>query len=255
MSELTSETVDHLPSVTEPRPPRAEFPVTRWSIVAGAARADSAEALAWLCERYWFPLFAYVRSKGHPKEDAEDLVQGFFSKLLEDKLVERADGERGRFRSYLLGCMNRFMAGEWRHSNCLKRGGGVQWITLDGDEAEARIALEVTAKESPEAQYDRTWALTLLDRVTEQVREECEADGNEGRFEVLKTFINGARGDVPLAEAAERLGVSLAAMKSTVHRLRKRFRERLLAEIRETVTTPEEVAEELQHLFATLSAA
>ena len=232
-----------------------DFPATRWSLVAAAGvdgRGDSG-ALAWLCERYWFPLFAYVRGKGHSPEDAEDLVQGFFVKLLEENLVERAAGERGRFRSFLLGCLHHFMASEWRHGQRQKRGGGAKLIAMDSDEAEARLVMELPGKDSPEADYDRAWALTLLDRVTEQVREECEADGHAGRFEVLRSFINGARGDVPLAEAAERLGVSQPAMKSIVHRLRKRFRERLLAEIRETVTSEEEAAAELQFVFTALS--
>ena len=130
---------------------------------------------------------------------------------------------------------------------------GAKLIAMDSGEAEARLVMELPGKDSPEADYDRAWALTLLDRVTEQVREECEADGHAGRFEVLRSFINGARGDVPLAEAAERLGVSQPAMKSIVHRLRKRFRERLLAEIRETVTSEEEAAAELQFVFTALS--
>ncbi len=214
---------------------------------------DESAAMAWLCERYWFPLFAYVRGKGHSREDAEDLVQGFFVEMLEKNLVERADGRRGRFRSYLLACLSHFMAHEWRDSRALKRGGGVSKIALDADEAEARLAKELPGQHSPETDYDRAWALTLLDRVAAQVRQECEADGNAGRFAMLEPFLHGARGELSLADAAERIGVSLPAMKSIVHRLRKRFRELLMAEIRETVTTEEEVALELQHLFASLA--
>jgi RNA polymerase sigma-70 factor (ECF subfamily) len=234
---------------------RQDFPATRWSLVAAAGvdgRGDSG-ALAWLCERYWFPLFAYVRGKGHSPEDAEDLVQGFFAKLLEENLVERADGGRGRFRSFLLGCMNHFLLHDWRDAQRLKRGGGVARIALDSQDAEARLARDLPGQQSPETEYDRAWALTLLDRVAAQVQVECDADGNAGRFAVLECFLHGARAEMSLAAAAERLSVSLPAMKSIVHRLRKRFRERLMAEIRETVTSEDEVAAELQHLFASLS--
>ena len=220
---------------------------------AGAQGRADGEALTWLCERYWFPLFAYVRGKGYEPEDAEDLVQGFFAKLLEENLVERADGQRGRFRSFLLGCLNYHLSHDRRDSQRQKRGGGMLRIALDSNDAEARLARDLPGRQSPETDYDRAWALTLLDRVAAQVREECEADGNAGRFAVLECFLHGARGELSLADAAEQLGVSLPAMKSIVHRLRKRFRELLMAEIRETVTSEEDVAAELQHLFASLT--
>ena len=233
---------------------RQDFPDTRWSIVLAAAREAGAQpALAWLCERYWFPLFAYVRGRGVPPEDAEDLVQGFFAQLLEANTFAQADAERGRFRSFLLGCLRHFMAHEWRDARRLKRGGSAVHVPLDGHDAEARLARDIPSRGTPEQDFDRAWAVTLLDNVAEQVRAECEADGNDGRFAVLESFLMGDRGEVPLAAAAEKLGVSLAAAKSIVHRLRRRFREKLMLEIRETVTGPEEVQRELEHLLAALA--
>ena len=230
---------------------RQDFPDTRWSIVLAAAREAGAQpALAWLCERYWFPLYAFVRRRGHSPEDAEDTVQGFFAMLLHDGLVEKADAERGRFRTFLLGCLSHHLAHERRDAQRLKRGGGVTAVPFDSDDIEARLARDLPRPGTPEEDYDRAWALTLLDRVAEQVRGECEADGNEGRFAMLESFLHGDRGEVSLAELASRLGVSLAAAKSIVHRLRKRFRERLVAEIRETLPAGEDAEAELRYLFA-----
>ena len=220
---------------------------------AGSGAGDPHAALTWLCERYWFPLFAYVRGRGAGPEDAEDLVQGFFAQLLESNTFAQADAERGRFRSFMLGCLRHFMAHEWRDARRLKRGGAARHVPLDGPDAEARLARDIPARGTPEQDFDRAWAVTLLDHVAEQVRAECEADGNDGRFAVLESFLLGERGETPLAEAAEKLGVSLAAVKSIVHRLRRRFREKLMAEIRETVTGPDDVQGELQHLLAALA--
>jgi RNA polymerase sigma-70 factor (ECF subfamily) len=219
-----------------------------------------------LCERYWFPLFAYVRRLGHPAQDAEDLVQGFFAHFIGAGILARADVERGRFRSFVLGCLNHFLAHEWQRGQRLKRGGGALVFSLDEEQAEARFALELADEEETEARlarelvdeaapdraYDRAWAHTLLDRVTAQLRSECEEGEKAGRFEVLQSFLAGERGEVSFAEAAASLGLTVAATKSVVHRLRTRYRELIRAEVRETVASDEEVDDELRHLFAAL---
>ncbi len=228
------------------------FTATRWSLVRAAARPDDARgALGWLCERYWFPLFAYARGQGLSPEDAEDMVQTFFAALLEQNLVAKADAERGRFRSFLLGCLNNYMARERERGQTIKRGGGIVAISLDDEEAHLQREL-ITAR-TPALDYDRAWALTMLDRVLAVLRKECEDDGNAGRFEVLQGFLHGERGELPMAQAAAQLGVSVAAVKSFVHRLRQRFRALLFAEVRETVSSDEEVPAELQHLLGALA--
>lgn len=233
------------------QPNNPNFTATRWSLVQAAGRPDDAGgALAWLCERYWFPLFAYARGKGLSPEDAEDMVQTFFAGMLEQNLVARAEAERGRFRSFLLGCMNNFMARQRERGQTIKRGGGTVAVSLD--DGEARLQRELITARTPALDYDRAWALTMLDRVLAALRKECEADGKDGRFEVFQCFLHGERADLSMVEAAERLGISVGAVRSFVHRLRLRFRAMLSAEIRETVSSDEEVPGELQHLLAAL---
>lgn len=239
----------------EDAPPdgRMNFPATRWSLVLATKDDGGAlAALTWLGERYWFPLFAYVRRRGHSPEDSEDLVQGFFAWLLGDDVVARAEAERGKFRSFLLGCMNNYLAGEWERAQRMKRGGGATFLSLHDEDIEARFQRELATPGEPEGDYDRLWAITLLDRALVRVRAECEADGNAGRFEVLLPFLQGARGEVPLADAAAKLGLTLPAVKSVVHRLRGRFRETIREEVRETVSSDAEIQEELRHLFAAI---
>lgn len=218
-----------------------------------AGEGESAAALAWLCERYWFPLFAYARGRGSSPVEAEDSVQAFFERIVMGDMLGGADAERGRFRSYLLGCFNHFLSHERRRGQQLKRGGGAECISIDHADAEARLQRELVDGRTPALDFDRAWALTLLDRVMAQLREECDGDGKEGRFAVLQTFIQGERGELPLAEAAEQLGLLLPAVKSIVHRLRRRFRELVHAEIRETVASDEALPAEMEHLFAALS--
>ena len=237
------------------RPAKASFTATRWSLVLAAGRpsdGDAATALVWLCERYWFPLFAHARGQGNSPPEAEDLVQSFFQRIMTGEMLRGADAERGRFRSFLLGCFNHFLSHQRRREQQLKRGGGAECVSLDHQEAEARLQRELADGRTPALDFDRAWALTLLDRVLAELRVECDADGKDGRFAVLQTFIQGERGEVTLAEAAVRLGLSLPAVKSIIHRLRQRFRNLVRAEIRETVSSDEAVPAELEHLFSAL---
>lgn len=242
------------PSVASTAGGARDFRTTHWSVVLRVGLGspeEAATALAKLCENYWYPLYVYVRGRGYDVHEAEDLVQGFFTRVLERQFLGEADSARGRFRSFLLGCLNHYLANEWRRGQRQKRGAGLAFISLQDPEAEVRLATDL-ATESPEAAYDRLWAVALLDRVLGCLRAECAGQGRADRFEKLQPFLAGARGDLPLAEAARELGLTLAALKSTVHRMRQRYKELVREEIAHTVERPEEIEDELKHLFAAL---
>jgi RNA polymerase sigma-70 factor (ECF subfamily) len=231
------------------------FCTTHWSVVLAAGRSDSAAraALEKLCQTYWYPLYAFVRRQGHSPHDSEDLVQAFFAQCLEKNYLGAADEAKGRFRSFLLIALKRFLANEWDKARTQKRGGGAPPISLDALTAEQRYALEPAEQLSADRLFERRWALTLLDKVISRLREEQVAAGRNATFELLKdTLTEGGRG-TPYAELARRLGTSEGAAKVAVHRLRQRYRELLEAEIANTVASPEEVAEERRYLLSVLS--
>jgi RNA polymerase sigma factor (sigma-70 family) len=226
-------------------------------VVLAAANADTAEAqaaLERLCRTYWYPLYAYARRRGQPVEDAQDLTQAFFERLLERHWVGDADRERGRFRSFLLTAMNRFMCDEWDKLRAQKRGGGVKHIPLQLDEAETRYGCEPADDRTPEQYFERRWALTLLDTVLQRLRAEYERDGKGDLFAVLNSTLAGGRESQPYAKLAAQVGLSEGAVKVAVHRLRKRYRHMLRTEIAETMAEGADVDEELHHLFAVLAA-
>lgn len=237
--------------------PRREFTTTRWSVVlraGGASLEQSHVALEQLCRDYWYPLYAYVRCKGHSPEDASDLTQEFFAKLLANEFAQGLTPEGGRFRSFLLAALNRFLVNEWRKGQRHKRGGGTFIDSLDAlisERGEAGYVGEASHAETPERLFQRAWAETLLARVLERLAGEC-ATRADVRFEVLRPFL--AAGDEPpaLAEAATRLGLTLPAFKSLLHRFRQRYRELLLDEVGQTVGTRSDVAEELRGLLQVL---
>jgi RNA polymerase sigma factor (sigma-70 family) len=232
------------------------FLTTRWSVVLAAGGSDSTrvrDALEALCEAYWYPLYAFVRRLGHSPHDAEDLVQAFFARCLEKNYLSAADRTKGRFRSFLLIALKRFLANEWNKARTRKRGGVVPPISLDALGAEQRYALEPSERLSADRLFERRWALTLLEQVLARLRAEQIADGREETFEVLKDALTGSGGGTPYAELARRLGTSEGAVKVAVHRLRRRYRELLEAEIANTVGSPEEVAEERRYLLSVLS--
>jgi RNA polymerase sigma-70 factor (ECF subfamily) len=232
----------------------ASFDSTRWSIVLAAARDPSERAraaLSDLCETYWYPVYAYVRRRGHAPDEAEDLTQAFFAKLLEKRYVRDADPERGRFRSFLLAAVKHFLSNERDRVEALKRGGGRPLVSLDLETAEGRYRVEPSHDVTPERVYERRWALTLLDRTLARLRAEYERAGQAPRFERLKGYLTGeASGGY--AEAMAALGLSEGAVKVAVHRLRRRYRELLRAEIAETVEDASAVEGELRALFAAL---
>jgi RNA polymerase sigma factor (sigma-70 family) len=234
------------------------FVATRWSVVLRAGSSDttrSVDALSRLYQTYWYPLYAYVRGRGYGREDAEDLTQGFFARLLEKKWLVAADQEKGRFRSFLLIALKRFLADEWDKARAQKRGGGQTLLPLPFDSGETRFSLEPAGAGSPEQSFERRWALTLLEQVMKRLRQEYETEGNAALFAALTPCLVGDRAAFPYAEMGKNLSLSESAVKSAVHRLRQRYRKLLREEIAETVESAGEVEEELRHLFTVLGRA
>ena len=243
--------------LTTPLRSGREFTTTRWSVVlrAGGASPEQAQAaLEQLCREYWYPLYAYVRRKGLGPEDASDLTQDFFAKLLANDFAQGVTPERGRFRSFLLTALNRFLINEWQKGQRQKRGGGMVTGSLDAlitERGEASYVAEASHQETPEHLFQCAWAETLLARVLDRLAAEC-ATRADVRFETLRPFL--AAGDEPpaLADAAAGLGLTLPAFKSLLHRFRQRYRELLLDEVSQTVGTAGDVAEELRGLLQAL---
>jgi len=237
-------------------PPRGErFATTQWSLVVAAAGHESAEArgaLETLCLLYWYPLYAFVRRQGHAAAQAEDLTQGFFAMLLERGDLAKASPERGRFRSFLLTALKHFLLNEQERERALKRGGGRVLLSLDFSAAEGRLARDPAAGDRPEDVFERQWALTLLDRVQQLLREEYTAAGKEPLIVRLQGMLAGDGLEGSYAEAARDLGMTEGAVKTAVFRLRKRFGERLREEISRTVADPGEIDDEIRELFDVL---
>ncbi len=220
-----------------------------------AGRADSPsarEALEKLCRSYWFPLYAYARRRGYPPADAEDLTQGFFERLLRLSSLAAATPEKGRFRSFLLGAMDNFIADEWDRAHAQKRAAH-KTISLDAAAAETRYLAEPATALAPDRLFERQWAITLLDSALERLFREYESSGRGSLFMELRFALTGDQSGVPYATLAERLNLSEAALRVAVHRLRQRYREMLRAEIADTVTDEAEITEELNYLRRALS--
>jgi len=213
------------------------------------ASTQAQKALAQLCRTYWYPLYAFVRRKGHSPHDAQDLTQAFFAGLLEKGSFHNASREKGRFRSWLLGALDHFLVNEWQRGQTLKRGGQVNFISLDDDTAENRYLLEPATDLTPEKLYERRWVQVLLDQVLARLREQFAADGKEELFDQLRVFLTDVKGTVSSADVAAKMGMSEDAVKQAVLRLRRRYRELLRREIAHTVSTPVEVEDEIRHLF------
>jgi RNA polymerase sigma-70 factor (ECF subfamily) len=227
---------------------------TRWSLVAAAkdpAAPHAREALAELCRLYWFPVYAYVRRRGHDHHAAQDLTQAFFARLLERNDLAAADRTRGRFRSYLLTSCQHFLSNERDRETAKKRGGGRARLPLDFADADTRYSHEPADMQTPERAFDRQWALGLLDRALGELRSEYADSGRARLFDALKCCLAGGA-DVAYADLAGRLGMTEGAVKVAVHRLRQRYRDRLRGLIADTVATAEEVDDEIRDLFAAL---
>jgi RNA polymerase sigma factor (sigma-70 family) len=223
--------------------------------VLTAGRSDTTrarDALARHCQTYWYPLYAYVRRRGYSPADAEDLTQGFFARLLKLESLADVRRERGKFRSFLLAAMNHYLSDQ-RDRALAKKRGMQQTISLDSRSAETRYGREPADTVTPERLFEQQWALTLLETVVQRLRHEYETDGKGELFMGLRFAITGERSAVPYAELATQLGLSEEAVRVTVHRLRRRYRQLLREEIAHTVTTEDEVADELQSLRRILS--
>jgi RNA polymerase sigma-70 factor (ECF subfamily) len=232
----------------------SDFPTTRWTLVIAAAdpqRKEARSALVSLCEGYWYPLYAYVRRRGYPADQAQDLTQEFFIRVLEGRYLDRADPEKGRFRAFLLTSMKFSLADEADRNRAQKRGGG-HVLSLEFSAGEERYQREPAHDETPERIFERRWALSVLDRVVEKLRDEFVHHGRPEHFERLKVFLLG-HADAPYAALAREMNTSEGALKVAIHRLRKRYRELFRQEIADTVADPAEVESELRFLAAALT--
>jgi RNA polymerase sigma factor (sigma-70 family) len=237
----------------EPNRQRAVFDETRWTLIHAIQGHDSgvaAIAMEELCRNYWYPLYAYVRRTGRAPQDAEDLTQAFFAQLLSKDFLASVNKERGKLRSFLLTALKRFMAKEWAKANRQKRGGEEIHITIDQQWAENRYLKEPSQNDTPETIFDKQWALTLLDQVQEMLQEEYQAAGKREIYDVLKSSIPQNEGGASYAELGETLNLSAGAVNVAVHRLRKRYRRILLAQIAQTTESDEEINEEIAYLFS-----
>ncbi len=249
-------TVTSSTSAERTRVAGAVFATTHWSDVLAAGRNDTPHArtaLETLCRNYWPPLYAYVRRLGHSPEDAQDLTQEFFARLLERNTVARADPERGRFRSFLLASLKHFLAHEWEKARARKRGGGASIVPLALDTTETRCAPPPAAGDTPDQAFDRQWALSVLDLVLGRLRKEYADCGRDDLFLALKETLSGGRSEIPYRDLGGQLALSEGAVKVAAHRLRQRYRELLREEIANTVASPDEVEEELRNLFRALT--
>jgi RNA polymerase sigma factor (sigma-70 family) len=235
-------------------PAGSQFPTTHWSLVSAASdpsRAGARTALVSLCEKYWYPLYAYLRRRGYAPDHAQDLTQEFFTRILEGRYLDRADREKGRFRSFLLTSIKFFVADEEDRSRAHKRGGG-QLASLEISSGEERYLREPAHDETPERIFERRWALSLLDRVLEQLRDEYAQHARPEHFDQLKRCLL-KQSDESYAALAGEMQTSEGALKVAIHRLRKRYRDLFRREIADTVADPSEVEEELRYLASVLA--
>ena len=232
----------------------SHFPTTRWTLVVAAADPQgkgTRSALVSLCESYWYPLYAYIRRRGYPADQAQDLTQQFFIRVLEGRYLDRADPHKGRFRAFILTSLKFFLSDEADRDRAQKRGGG-NILSLEISSGEERYQREPPHNETPERIFDRRWALSVLDRVMDRLREEFVQHGRLDHFDRLKVFLLD-RAETPYAALARELGTSEGALKVAIHRLRKRYRDLFRLEIAETVADPADVESELRFLATALA--
>jgi DNA-directed RNA polymerase specialized sigma24 family protein len=237
----------------------AAFQETHWTLVLNARRSDPSEtarkALSNFCEAYWPPLYSFVRRRGHASAESQDLVQGFFAHLLEQNTLSRADQEKGRLRTFLLGSLQNFLCNEYDRSHRLKRGGGHRIVSIDEHLPEAEASMADIAHLSDSRSYDLVWASTIVKRAWAHLQNAFEAEGKGESLEVLRLFIDGSERTPPAQEeAAKKLGVPVATLRTWLWRLRQRYREALRNEVASTVSDPADVDQELHYLYQILTA-
>jgi RNA polymerase sigma factor (sigma-70 family) len=232
-----------------------QFATTRWSLVLAAGQRgspQSSDALATLCVNYWYPLYAYVRRLGHDADEAQDFTQAYFARLLEKNDLAAADPGRGRFRAFLMTSLKHFLANEWDRARAEKRGGGRSVLSIDFGTAEERYRAEPSHDLTPEKIFERRWALVLLENVLARLHDESAQAGKADSFDRLKGFLTGEQAAVTYGKLAVELNTSEGAVKVAIHRLRRRYRELLRAEIEETVADSDEIDQEIRDLFSAL---
>jgi len=233
----------------------ADFRTTHWTLVLKAGRQESSsadEALASLCRAYWYPLYAFVRRRGYDPAEAQDLTQEFFARLIEKRSLTVVERGRGQFRSFLLAALAHFLDNEWDKSQAVKRGGGCSIVSLDEQDAEDRYVHEPFHELTAEKLYERRWAITLLDRVVAALKSEFTASGEAAVFDALHAYLTETKATESYKDLAPKLGLTEGALRVKAHRMRRRFGELLRAEIAHTVSQPEEIDEEIRHLYAVL---
>ena len=239
-----------------PAPRAGRFATTRWSLVLAAGQksnARSAEALASLCDMYWYPAYAFIRRQGYRAEEGADLTQEFFARVLEKNYFHDADPARGRFRAFLCASIRHFLSNERDRARTLKRGGTQPPISLDVETAEGTYRIEPRDDLTPEKLFDRRWALILLERVLARLRDNHVSAGKGELFDRLKGFLTGDSTGVPYDDVAKALGMTEGAVKVAVHRLRRHFRDTLIQEIAETVSDPADIDAEIEYLLKAVS--
>ena len=245
------------PGTSSSTRPQPAFVATRWSVVLAAGGGDTTharDAIAHICQTYWYPLYAYARRRGCSPHDAQDLTQEFFARLLEGNWVAQADQSRGRFRTFLLTAMKHFMTNEWNKAHAAKRGGCQPVLSLDEDSAEQRYRLEPVEQMTPEILFERGWALALLNDILLRLEQEYAREGKKGWMDALRPALTADRESINYRHIASQLDVTETAARVAVHRLRQRYRLLIQTEVAHTVTSPDQVAAEMRHLFQILAA-
>jgi DNA-directed RNA polymerase specialized sigma24 family protein len=233
---------------------RTRFVTTRWSVVALAGEAETPQArkaLSELCEVYLYPLYLYVRRRGFGRDDSEDLIQGFFARLLEKNFLAAADPDKGRFRGFLLTALNRHLSGRWRSDRALKRSAS-KTLPLGFEEADHRFRLEPKTEDTPERIYERQWAATVLHEAARALRWDYESRGRGEAFEFLKGYLSGKDPGESYCALAQKLATTEGMIAVMIHRLRQRYRRKIEEEIAQTVAEPAEIAPEFEYLMRVL---
>ena len=233
-----------------------QFATTHWSVVLAAGKSSSPQheqALSTLCQTYWFPLYAYLRRRGYDTHQAEDYTQGFFADILEKHDLRAADPERGRFRSFLLATLKHFLSDERDHAHAQKRGGGRKLLSLDFQEAESQYHLEPADRLSPEKLFEKSWALTVLEKTMVSLRADSARRGKEDVFDHLKVYLTTEKDEIPYRDMATELDMTEGSIRVAVHRLRRQYRKLLRDEIAQTVADEDQIDEEMGCLFAALA--
>lgn len=220
---------------------------------AGRTLTDGGHAaLEQLCRDYWYPVYVFVRRRGHDPDEAQDLTQEFFTRLLKKNFLHSADPAKGRFRTFLLTAVDRFLANEWIKAHRQKRGGGRLTLSLNHTDAEAHYQLELADPTTPERLFERKWVMALLRQAMDNLRTECAAAGREGLFDEVRSVLAGESGAAPYADIAARLGMTEGAVKAAAHRWRRRYAGLVREQVARTVATPAEVEGEIRHLLQIL---